>query len=126
MLSKIGTNKNTPDKLDSVYLDILDKVNKYYSLYDINQFRKKLVNGFELFKEFDSLKKENVLNNILDGLHANAVFGNLNVIKISTPFGQLQIPSGIKLSSNAELIYQSPTGLIERKVKLKDLCEKNN
>ena len=126
VLSKIGTNKNTPDKLDSVYLDILDKVNKYYSLYDINQFRKKLVNGFELFKEFDSLKKENVLNNILDGLHANAVFGNLNVIKISTPFGQLQIPSGIKLSSNAELIYQSPTGLIERKVKLKDLCEKNN
>ena len=78
-------------------------------------------NGFDLFKELSIEEKEDVLNNMLDGLHANASFGNLKKIKVSTPFGQLQVPTGIKLSPNAELIYQSPTGLTERRVKLKDL-----
>lgn len=121
VLSKIGKNENTSEELDDVYLDILDKVNKYYELYDINKFRKRLNDGFELFKNLDNSEKEGILINMLDGLHANASFGNLKSIKISTPFGQLQVPSGIKLSENTELIYQSPTGLIERKVKLKDL-----
>ncbi|MFK5675733.1 type II CRISPR RNA-guided endonuclease Cas9 [Ligilactobacillus sp. LYQ60] len=121
VLARIGKRENTDGELENVYLDILDKVNKYYALYDINKFRERLNNGFDLFKELNIEEKENVLNNMLDGLHANATFGDLKNIGIKTPFGFLQVPSGIKLSPNAELIYQSPTGLIERRVKLKDL-----
>lgn len=121
ILARIGEKENTDEELENVYADILNKVNKYYALYDINKFRERLNNGFDLFKELSIEEKEDVLNNMLDGLHANASFGNLKKIKVSTPFGQLQVPTGIKLSPNAELIYQSPTGLTERRVKLKDL-----
>ena len=121
ILARIGEKENTDEELENVYVDILDKVNKYYALYDINKFRERLNSGFDLFKELNIEEKEDVLSNMLDGLHANATFGNLKKIKVSTPFGQLQVPTGIKLSRNAELIYQSPTGLIERRVKLKNL-----
>nr|WP_321315353.1 type II CRISPR RNA-guided endonuclease Cas9 [uncultured Ligilactobacillus sp.] len=121
ILAQIGKKQNTDDDLESVYLEILDKVNKYYELYDINKFRQKLNDGIDLFKALDIEEKETILNNILVGLHANASFGDLKKLKISTPFGQTQIPSGIKLSPEAELIYQSPSGLIERRVKIKDL-----
>ena len=121
ILARIGKKENTDEELENVYVDILDKVNKYYALYDINKFRERLNSGLDLFKKLSIGEKENVLDNMLDGLHANATLGDLKKIKILTPFGKLQIPTGIKLSSNAELIYQSPTGLIERRVKLKDL-----
>lgn len=121
ILARIGEKENTDEELENVYADILDKVNKYYALYDINKFRERLNSGFDLFKELNIEEKEDVLSNMLDGLHANATLGDLKKVKISTPFGKLQVPTGIKLSLNAELIYQSPTGLIERRVKLKDL-----
>lgn len=122
ILDKIGRKStNTDEDLESVYLDILDKVNKYYILYDINKFREKLNDGFDLFKELSLSDKESILSNILTGLHANAAMSDLKKIGIKTSFGFLQVPTGIKLSSGAELIYQSPTGLIERRVRLKDL-----
>lgn len=121
ILARIGEKENTDEELENVYADILDKVNKYYALYDINKFRERLNSGFDLFKELNIEEKEDVLSNMLDGLHANATLGDLKKVKISTPFGKLQVPTGIKLSLNAELIYQSPTGLTERRVKLKDL-----
>ncbi|WP_436684662.1 Cas9 endonuclease PAM-interacting domain-containing protein [Lactiplantibacillus plantarum] len=55
------------------------------------------------------------------GLHANASYGDLKVLGVKTDFGKLQVPGGIKLTGDAEIIYQSPTGLFERKISLKDL-----
>lgn len=62
--------------------------------------------------------KREILQNILIGLHDNAGMGNLKVLGINTPFGMIQTSNGITLSPNACLIYQSPTGLFERKVYL--------
>ncbi|HIX01163.1 MAG TPA: type II CRISPR RNA-guided endonuclease Cas9 [Candidatus Ligilactobacillus excrementigallinarum] len=121
IIDLIGKNKNSSEDLDQVYLEILDKVNRYFALYDINKFRKRLNDGYELYKSFEIQEKETIINAILDGLHANATMSDLKKLKISTPFGKLQLSTGIKLSPNAELIYQSPTGLIERHVKVSDL-----
>lgn len=90
-------------------------------MYDINKFREKLDKGFEIFQQLKIPEKEELLNRILDGLHANPTTGDLKKLKISTPFGMLQTPNGIKLSPTAQIIYQSPTGLIERKVSLQSL-----
>lgn len=40
---------------------------------------------------------------------------------LSTPLGFMQFSSGVPLSENAKLIYQSPTGLFEKRVKISDL-----
>ena len=117
---------------NNVYTEILDKVNQYFSLYDMNKFRHKLNLGFSKFISFPnhnvfdgntkvSSGKREILQEILNGLHANPTFGNLKDVGITTPFGQLQQPNGILLSDEAEIRYQSPTGLFERTVSLKDL-----
>ncbi|WP_225424010.1 type II CRISPR RNA-guided endonuclease Cas9 [Lentilactobacillus buchneri] len=117
---------------NNVYTEILDKVNQYFSLYDMNKFRHKLNLGFSKFISFPnhnvldgntkvSSGKREILQEILNGLHANPTFGNLKDVGITTPFGQLQQPNGILLSDETKIRYQSPTGLFERTVSLKDL-----
>lgn len=123
------TSEIKNNRLIKVYDDILDKVNKYFSLYDKNKFRQRLNEGREKFirlpidSKFKNNKKiavgkREILQNILIGLHDNAGMGNLKVLGINTPFGMIQTSNGITLSPNACLIYQSPTGLFERKVYL--------
>lgn len=53
----------------------------------------------------------------MQGLHDNATRTDLKAIGCSSSFGRLKT-NGINLSPNAYLIYQSPTGLFERKVYL--------
>ena len=101
-------------------------------MYDKNKFREGLHNGKKYFQSLPMIDnvekgkiKENgkfkLLNEILIGLHANPSLGNLKSLGISTPFGKMQFASGISLSENAILCYQSPTGIFERRVALKDL-----
>lgn len=115
-----------------VYDDILDKVNRFMPLYDKNKFRAGLYNGRTKFEQLPVLSKYkgakkisdgklDIINEILTGLHNNASTGNLKSIGIKTPFGMMQSNSGVVLSSNSLIIYQSPTGLFERKVKLANL-----
>jgi CRISPR-associated endonuclease Csn1 len=119
--------------LDAVYDEILSQVDRYFSLYDTNKFRQKLHDGRKQFVNlpnenlFDGKKlkqngKREILNEIMNGLHANATMGYLKAIGFATtPLGQLQSPSGIELSQDAVVCYQSPTGIFERRVALKDL-----
>lgn len=124
-------NYNSAD-LDAVYDEILKQVDQYFSLYDKNMFRQRLRDGKRQFiglpvdNVFDGSKlkeggKREAINEIMNGLHANASFGNLKNIGFSTPFGMLQFAGGISLSKNTVLCYQSPTGIFERRVALKDL-----
>lgn len=98
-------------------------------LYDKNKFREKLNAGrdkylklptFSLNKK-DASKAETIIN-MLRGLHANATAPEMKyILNTSTGFGAFQTKSGIQLSENAKLVYQSPTGLFSREVLLKDL-----
>ncbi|WP_281165464.1 type II CRISPR RNA-guided endonuclease Cas9 [Liquorilactobacillus sicerae] len=129
--AKLDEKRESTD-YDAVYDEILSKVDKYFSLYDKNSFRVGLRNGAEQFhrlpnhnqyegnKKIHSGKRE-ILNEILKGLHANPSSGKLKEIGISTPFGQIQGKNGTKLSGDALIVYQSPTGLFERRISLKDL-----
>lgn len=65
--------------------------------------------------------KFEVLNRILIGLHASSMTTDLKVLGIKTKLGQMQVKGGIKLSPDAKLIYQSPTGIFSRAVGVKDL-----
>lgn len=109
------------ESLIEVYKEIVAKVNRYLPLFDINGFRKKLSSGLRLFESLSITDKKTVIQEILNGLHDNPVSGNLKIIGIKTPFGRMQIPAGVTLSPSAELIYQSPTGLFEKRVKISEL-----
>ncbi|WP_054653791.1 Cas9 endonuclease PAM-interacting domain-containing protein [Secundilactobacillus silagei] len=116
----------------NVYDEILEQVDHYYTLFDKNRFREGLRNGREKFEKLPvkSVYKKNklikvgkreVLSSILQGLHANATKPDLKVIGIKTPFSFFQNKKGFKLSPNAQIIYQSPTGLFERKRRVSEI-----
>ena len=105
----------------NAYDEILEKVDQYLPLFDINGFRQGLHDGRAKFAALKTSEKRYTLKNILNGLHDNLVTPNLKNIGIKTPFGLMQSSSGITLSPNAKLVFQSPTGLFEKRVKLTNL-----
>lgn len=129
ILSSTGEFSN--EELIKVFDEIMYIVNKNFSLYDTRGFRDKLNNARENFIKLPNktlfekgkLKQHSkleILRQILIGLHANASQGDLKDIGINN-FGAMVVTAGVTLSSNATIVYQSPTGLFERKVKLSDL-----
>lgn len=130
-VGKTKSREVKDEELIAVYEEILLVVNKYFELYDISKFRQKLNDGLEIFKELPihniyennkikKIGKFEVLNRILIGLHANAARADLSILGFKD-LGKLQVNGGIKLSPDAKLIYQSPTGIFSRAVRVKDL-----
>ncbi|USS87121.1 type II CRISPR RNA-guided endonuclease Cas9 [Fructilactobacillus cliffordii] len=85
----------------------------------------KLDNVDNIIESFESIEDKNemlkLINGLLIGLHANASRSNLAIIGLSSTFGRFNCRSGITFNANDEFIYQSPTGLFSRKVKISDL-----
>lgn len=111
----------------SVFDAITSQIRQYFNLYDINQFRSKLINGREIFFNLPirgdekSLGKVETLENILIGASASATTSDLKNIGIKTPFGFLQVARGIELGQDTAIAYQSPSGLFKRIVRLSSL-----
>ncbi len=103
------------------YDEILAKVDRYLPLFDTNKFRQGLHSGREKFISFKPAKKKEIINRILNGLHDNMVFSDLKELGIKTLFGLMAVPSGITLTSDAVLLFQSPTGLFEKRIKISKL-----
>ena len=112
---------NEDQLLVSAYDEILSKIDLYLPLFDANNFRAGLHEGRTKFINLTVKDKKHILSNILNGLHDNLVISDLKSLGIKTPFGLMQTSAGIVLSSNAVLIFQSPTGLFEKRVKITDL-----
>lgn len=115
-----------------VYDQIIDQVMQYFPLYDMKQFRKKLADGRALFEQLSwqdqwqdrkliQIGQKTVLDRILIGLHANAAASDLKILDIATPLGKLQLSSGIVMQPESLIVYQSPSGLFETRIALKDL-----
>ncbi|BDR59986.1 type II CRISPR RNA-guided endonuclease Cas9 [Lactobacillus xylocopicola] len=112
---------NIDQLLIDVYDEILTKVDRYLPLFDTNGFRRGLHNGREKFLTLEISEKKNTVKQILNGLHDNLVLGNLKNLGIKTLFGMMTVTSGITLSPDAKLLFQSPTGLFEKQVRITDL-----
>lgn len=116
--------KDADTKLLGIYDQIVNLVEKYFALFD----SKRLDAGRVKFEQLPTLQSTDkvpsklmIIKRIIQGLHDNATRTDLKAIDGSSAFGRLQKRSGITLSPNAYLIYQSPTGLFERKVCLKTI-----
>lgn len=111
--------KDADTKLLDIYDQIVNLVEKYFMLFD----SKRLAAGRVAFEKLPTLQpvdkmpsKLMIIRRIIQGLHDNAARTDLKAIGCSSSFGRIR--SSGKLSPNACLIYQSPTGLFERKVYL--------
>lgn len=121
--------KQRSDDLMVVYDVVLTQLQQYFPLHTSRNFDQIVKQARESFvalendpqKDVKQFGKREILNSLFIGLHANATRSDLSVIRMSGQFGRLQSRGGIKLTDQAEIIYQSPTGLFERKVALKDL-----
>lgn len=119
---KLNKNTKSAADLDDVFDRIINQVQDYFQLFENRSFREKLLSSNTKFKKLVNISdKFSVLNEICKTLHANASNGDLSLLGLGTGFGRTMLSGGIKLSADAEIIYQSPTGLFERKVALKDL-----
>lgn len=117
--------------LIAAYQEITTIVNSMLPLFDMNNFRISLSNGLDKFveqpvwnqwqdKKVTAIGKHEVINRILIGLHNNSATSDLKILGIKVPFGFLQKISG-ELSPNSILVYKSPTGLFEHRLRLSDL-----
>lgn len=131
LLNNDVSKNEAHDKAIDVYEEIVEQVNKYFPLYDINGFRQKLDDGKIIFSElpwddqWENRKmvqagQKNLLDKILIGLHANSSRIKLKELGFKTDFGMLTAKR-ITFTVETQIIYQSPTGLFERRVALKDL-----
>lgn len=132
LINKGATDTDLDSSYMAAYYEICKQVERYFPLYDMNKFKEQLIAAEGSFKELSThskkdekgnliLGKREVLMQILQGLHANATIVNLNNIGCTRYFGQLQVPGGLKLTEQAILIHESPTGLFRRLVRLNDM-----
>lgn len=129
ILSKLVKSAKTVEngQVGRLFENIVEQINKYFPLYDINQFRKKLDQSKDIFSKLPlegngtTSGKRETIQNILTGAGTGAKNGDLKNLGIKTPFGFLQVPSGIVLDDDTTLIYQSPTGMLNRIVRLSEL-----
>ncbi|KRM92351.1 type II CRISPR RNA-guided endonuclease Cas9 [Fructilactobacillus florum] len=105
--------------LDSVFNELVDNIDKYLNLYKIED-KLTIKEKFYALKNKES--KFKCISDILVGTHCNAGRSNLKIIGLSSYWGMFSGNNdGLKINENSQLIYQSPTGLFEHRVKVSDL-----
>lgn len=116
--------------LNRVFDHVVAQSNDFFSLYDINGFRKKLMTSVKMFNnlssndvESDLEQKIRIIHLVMSGLHANAKREKIPELGFTTPLGLLQKSNGLSLPSDSEVVYQSPSGLFERRISLSDLTK---
>lgn len=123
--------KTLSTRYDQVYDEILQKIKQFLPIFQHRHFQERLEAGQPQFSQLsvrDLYKgakmvrsgKKSIIKSILRGIHANADVPDLDLFGIRK-LGQFSSTSGINLSPNTIICYQSPTGLFERRVALKDL-----
>lgn len=101
-----------------VYDEIIKIMKNKYSLFISNT--EKLLEKRDIFCGLSFDEQKIVIWKIIIDLH-NGPFTKIQELGINNKMGTFQTKHGIILTENAIVIYQSPSGLFERKVRLKDL-----
>lgn len=117
---QIKEKKDNNERLISVYDEILDQVKKYMPMFKINRNIEKLEEGSKLFVKLPINKKVNAIRGILVALHSNSARIPLKDLKITAlSCSKKRNP----ITVDAQFVYQSPTGMQERRIPIKALLK---
>ncbi|WP_167336629.1 type II CRISPR RNA-guided endonuclease Cas9 [Limosilactobacillus gorillae] len=115
--SEIKKSDNPSQEFDELFDEIIKTSAKYLPL-----LRKKILkieSNRRKFYEADVVKKERELNNILAAIHANnGTRHDLKTLNVSE-FGRIRC--AITLTKDAEVVFESPTGLFIRRLKISNI-----
>lgn len=101
---------------------IVELASKRYTLY--TTLFKQMSDNFD--DNFDTLgfeDKQQLLQGLLKVLHANDKTNNFKKMKVSNE-GRQKFPNGVTFNENDIFIFQSPTGLFERRLTIKELAQR--
>lgn len=133
LIKRVQTHQIEESKADyeltRMYRNIAGQVDHYFRLYKIRKFAGKLqasvddFAGLPVYKNEITDGKVEVLMALLKKLNGAISKGktNLTTVKLQSDFGRTLLTKGIVLEDDSSIIYQSPTGLFERSIKLADL-----
>lgn len=107
------------EEANKVFLTLMDTIEHRYPLYRVPEEKK--TKATELFFSLPLEEKEKTLHQVLIGLHANSSNGDLKNIGLSNRWYRVHNQTGYTLQDSDEFIFQSVTGLFEKRVSVKEL-----
>lgn len=112
---------NSDDDLGEQLVAVYNDIKAIISSWKLcKKYYDKLLDKTVKFEALNNSDKLDVIYKVLQGLHANGSRQNIKQLGIND-FVRFNVPGGINLSPEAQLIYQSPSGLFERRVRVSDL-----
>ncbi|WP_394953614.1 type II CRISPR RNA-guided endonuclease Cas9 [Scardovia wiggsiae] len=137
LIKKYGKNADLSDKAVELFKKILLTIDNRYPYFGLKLSKNKV----EIAKgKFSSVKFDDIWDKdkkkivqigqqliliyMLAGLHAGPERSNLVSIGLPSEWGRVRKEAGFTLSDSDTFIYQSPSGIFEQRVTVKELKEK--
>lgn len=109
-------------KMNGMIRKIVELAAKRYTLY-ATLFKQMSDNFDDNFDTLNFEDKQQLLQRLLTVLHANPSTADFKKMKVSN-MGRQFFPSGVTFSESDIFIFQSPTGLFERRLTIKELAQR--
>ena len=141
LIKKYGENADLSDKTIELFKKILLTIDNRYPYLGLKLSKNKVEKAKRKFSsvKFDDIwgkgkdgnkdeivqiGQQSILIRMLVGLHAGPERSNLVSIGLPNEWGRVRKQAGFTLSDSDTFIYQSPSGIFEQRVTVKELKEK--
>ena len=105
--------------LNSLLRVIMDSIQKYYPWHKFND--NKLVEFYEKFDRLELEDQRDVIVSMVVALHADSKTANLEKMGMAKSWRRMNNKSGYSFSDDDEFIFQSPSGLFEKRITVAEL-----
>lgn len=108
----------TPDANVSLFNTFVDKCDSKIYQGTMSTLKSNLIKIKSKFENLDTIGQADILVQILQAYHCNSTYANLKAIDGSGEAGRMRVSNVIKNGTKTYLVNQSPSGLIENKVRI--------
>lgn len=117
-----GDDQYVLSRIQDLFKSLFEILEKSFPLHVITGAQKEKVK--KALNSHDFIFGQKNLQLMFESVHANAAYRNLRDIGLSPNWRRINNPTGFTLSDSDTFIYQSPSGIFEQRVTVKELKEK--